>query len=75
MYLLLKCSNINDLEKRVEKIETSMGKVIHIAGLSAYINKIYRPTYLSNCKDYLIVAAVDIEGGHGIPLDSKYMVE
>ena len=39
------------------------------------MNKIGRPTYLSNDKEYLIVAADDIEGGHGPPLDSNYLSE
>ena len=37
------------------------------------MNNIGRSTYLSNDKDYLIVAAADIEGGNGINLDSNYL--
>ena len=33
------------------------------------MNKIDLPTYLSNDKESLIVSAVEIEGGRGIPLD------
>ena len=35
------------------------------------MNKIGNPTYLINVKDYLIVTADRIEGGHGLPLDSN----
>ena len=38
------------------------------------MNKIGRPTYLSNNKEYLIVAAYEIEGGHGLTLDSNYLL-
>ena len=37
------------------------------------MNKIVRPTYLSNKKDSLIIAYDAIEGGHGITLDSNYI--
>ena len=37
------------------------------------MNKIGRPTYPINDKEYLIVAADDIEGGHGLTLDSNYL--
>ena len=36
------------------------------------MNEIGRPTYLSNTKEYFIVTAANIEGGHGLPLDSNY---
>ena len=39
------------------------------------MNKIVLPTYLSNEKEYLIVAAVDIERVHELPLDSNYLLE
>ena len=38
------------------------------------MNKIVFPTYLSNDKKYLIVAASDIEGGHSLPLDGNYLL-
>ena len=37
--------------------------------------KIVRPTYLSNDKYSLIVAAANIEGGHGLPLDHNYILD
>ena len=43
-------------------------------GLSAPMNEICRPNYLSNDRESLIVAAADIEGGRGIPLDSNYLL-
>ena len=46
-----------------------------ILGLSAPMNKIGHPTYLSNAKESLIVAAADIEGGHGLTMDSNYLLE
>ena len=39
------------------------------------MNKIVHPTYLSNEKKYLVVASADIEGVHGIPLDSTYILD
>ena len=39
------------------------------------MNKIDRPTYLSNNKEYLIVTDDGIEGGHFLPLDSNYILE
>ena len=39
------------------------------------MNNIGRSTYLSNDKDYLIVAAADIEVDHGLHLDSNYLLE
>ena len=35
------------------------------------MNKIVSPTYLSNDKEYLMIAAVEIEGSHGRPMDSN----
>ena len=46
-----------------------------ILGLSAPMNKLVHPTYLSNAKEYLIVEAADIEGGHGLTMDSNYPLE
>ena len=45
------------IKKRVEARYTSRGKVREIVGLSATMNKIGCPTYLSNTKEYLIFAA------------------
>ena len=42
------------------------------------MNKIGSPTYLSKKKEYLVVTAADIEGGHvrhGPRLDSSYILE
>ena len=39
------------------------------------MNKIGHPTYLSNDKESLIVAAAEIEGGHGLPLDSNSILD
>ena len=39
------------------------------------MKKIGHPSYLSNDKGSLIVAAADIEGGHGLPLDSTYILD
>ena len=47
---------MNDLKNIFEEIETSRGKVGEILGLSALLNKIVCPTYLSSDKDYLIVS-------------------
>ena len=71
---LFKFSNINDLENRFEARETSRVKVREIVGLSAPMNKISRPTYLSYNKEYLIVEATDIEGGRGLPLGHNYFL-
>ena len=38
------------------------------------MNKIGRPTYLSNYKESLMVAAAYIEGGNCLPLDSTYIL-
>ena len=62
------------MKKRVQARETSRGKVREIVGLSAPMNEIGRPNYLSNTKEYLIVTAAGIEGGHGLPLDSSYLL-
>ena len=59
----------------VEARETSRGKVRENLGFSASMNKIGLPTYLINDKDFLIVAASDIQVGHGLPLDSSYILE
>ena len=73
-YPLLKFSNSNDLEKIVEARETSRVKVREIVGLSAPMNKIGRPTYLSNDKESCIVAADENGGGCVLPLDSNYIM-
>ena len=39
------------------------------------MNKIVLPTYLSNEKEYLIVAASDIESTHDLLLDSNSLLE
>ena len=39
------------------------------------MNKAGFPTYLGNDKESLIYSYDDIEGGHVIPLDSKYLLE
>ena len=71
MYPLFKFSNINYQKNIVEARETSRIKVREFLGLSAPINKIGLPTYRSNEKEYLIVAAAEIEGGRGLPLESN----
>ena len=38
------------------------------------MNKIGRPTYLSNDKESLVLAAASIEGGHVLPLYSNYIL-
>ena len=38
------------------------------------MNKIGCPTYYSNDKESLIVVVDDIEGGHGLLLDSNYIL-
>ena len=38
------------------------------------MNKIVRPTYLSNNKESFIVAAEEIEGDHALPLDINTLV-
>ena len=63
------------MEKIVEAIETSRGEVREILGLLATMNKIVQPTYLSNDKESLIVAAYDIECGHGPRLGVNYILE
>ena len=39
------------------------------------MNETGLPTYLINDKDFLIVAASDIQVGHGLVLDSNYILE
>ena len=39
------------------------------------MNKIGLPTYLGNENDYLMVVSAEIEGGHGLPLGSNYLLE
>ena len=39
------------------------------------MHKIGCPTYLSNDKESLIVSATEIEGGHGLPLDSNSLLD
>ena len=39
------------------------------------MNKIGLPNYLSNDKESLIVASDDIEGGHGLHLDSNSILD
>ena len=73
IYPLFKFSNKNDTKKRVEARDASRGRVRDILGLSANMNKMVRPTNLSNDKDPLIVEYDDIEGGLGPPLDSNYL--
>ena len=63
------------MKKIVEARETPRGKVREIAGLSAPINKIVHPTYLSNNDESLIFAAYKIEGGHGLPLDIHALLD
>ena len=55
-------------------IYASRVKVTDILGLSVLKNKTVCPTYLRNYKDYLIVADVEIEGGHDLPLDSNSLL-
>ena len=38
------------------------------------MNKIGRPTYLSNEKESLTVVAADIEGAHVLTMDSNYLL-
>ena len=38
------------------------------------MDKMGRPNYLSNEKEYLIVLSDDIDGGHGILLDSNSLL-
>ena len=64
----------NYLENIVDTRETSRGKVREIVGLSAPMNKIGRPDYLSNNKKYLIVAAAEIEGFYGLSFDSNHIL-
>ena len=71
---LFKCSNINYLKNIVDTRETLKVKVREIVGLSAPMNKIGRPTYLSNDMESLIVVAAEIEGGHGLPLESNFIL-
>ena len=75
VYHLLKYTNINDLKKIVEVGETLMVKVRENLGLSEPMNKISRPTYLSNNDDSLIDKEDGIEGGHGLSLDSHALLE
>ena len=39
------------------------------------MNKASLPTYLSNDKESLIDSYDEIEGGHGLPLDSNCLLE
>ena len=51
------CCEYRIPKKRVEASDTSRGKVREILGLSTPMNKMDRPTYLGNVKEYLIVTA------------------
>ena len=68
---MFKFCNTNHPKKIFEATETSRVKVREIVGLSAPMNKIVHTNYLSYDKEYLIVAAADIEDGHGLLLDSN----
>ena len=37
------------------------------------MNKIGRPTCLSNDKEYFVVSSSGVGGGHGLPLDINYL--
>ena len=63
------------LNKRFEERKTSMVNFREIVGLSEPMNKICHPTYLGNDKENLVVVDADIEGGHGLPLESNYILE
>ena len=39
------------------------------------MNKSGFPNYLGNDKEYWIYSYDEIEGGHGLPLDSNYLLE
>ena len=52
-----------------------MGNIRYILGLSSPMNKICRPTYLRNDKEYFIVKSADIEGGHGSHLESNSLLD
>ena len=56
------------MKNRVEARETSRDKVRESVGLSAPMNKISPPTYISKEKESLIVSDANIGGGHGPPL-------
>ena len=75
VYPLFKCGNIYDLKKIIEARETSTVEVRKIVWLSAPINKMGRPTYLSNDRGSLVVLDYGIGGGHGLPLVSNYILD
>ena len=52
-----------------------MEKVRETVGLPAPMNKIVRPTNLSNDKESLLVVSDQIEGGYGLPVDSHYILD
>ena len=74
-YPLLQSSNLNHLQKRVEKGEISRGKVIEILGLTVKMNKSGIPTYLNEHKDLLVVTSADIEGVHPRKKSLRYCRE
>ena len=51
-----------------------MGNVREFLELSEPMKKTGRPTYLINEKLSLIFSDADIEGGHGLPLGSNYLL-
>ena len=71
----MKCSSINDLEKKVEVGEISSGNVREVVGLLEIIIKIFHPTYLINDEESLIVTTAKIEDSHGLFLESHAISE
>ena len=74
MYPLFKFINTNYLQKIFEARDIQRVNFGDIVGLLSPMNKIGHPTYLSNDKESFIIAASEIEGGHGLPLESNYFL-
>ena len=68
--LPLQCRNMRQLQQRMKTGEVSRSKLIEVLQLSAKNNKVGRPNYLSLDEESLVVVAADIEGAHGLPINT-----
>ena len=66
----LQCINMRKLQQRMKKREVSRSKFREVIQISVKTNKVGRPTYLSLDEELLVVAAAEIEGAHGLPVDT-----
>ena len=52
-------------------VEVSISKLREVIQISVNLNKLVRPTYLIPDEEALVVAAADIEGDHGSPVETN----